>query len=1014
MVKKKSSKKFLGITFGSAAGILLVFSAVTIAANIYGEVLDKYLPQGQMHIETVPGSENWDVNYYKNDFNKDANKTDEFAKQTTLDIASEGITLLKNDGLLPLKTSKTQSSDKKVTLLGRRSVDTVLGGTGSGAGDAAQCTSIIDALKGAGYEVNETVANMYKNNLANVEKNSGGMDQPGNTTSYIGEFPQSYFTSEITASYSGYRDAAIIVLGREGGEGLDFETDMKGSVGRADYGNKANAETANYVDGQHQLELTKEEKDLVAHAKANFDKVIVVINSANVMEVKELDSDPSINGIIWLGYPGSRGNVALANILNGSTNPSGHTVDLWPTDLASDPTFANTNVLKYSNIDAGNAMGDAFTIEYEEGIYVGYRYYETKFADGKSFKVESKLDATYDEAVSYPFGYGLSYTSFEQTLNEVTIDADEVVHAKVSVKNTGTVAGKDVVQVYYSAPYTSGGIEKAALNLGGFVKTDLLQPNETKEYEVTFQKDMMASYDYKTNKCYVLEAGDYVFTARKNSHLAYGEGKTKTLEGVIYNESNPRKSEIKAQTENANYSEEYLAAYKVNAATNKFDDVSAHFSEYGDAAKGAKNMTRQDFDASFPTKMTSEDLTASADIIKGFAAYKPDYLDKKDVAPTTGKEGGIKAAELRGATYDDPRWDDVLDQLTAKDMTSVIYAGNQGTVTIGKINLPATKATDGPAGLKQYGGLGFGASGNFNCCGAIVAATWNVELAEQYGVAVGNEAVIAGVSGWYAPGNDLHRSAFGGRNFEYYSEDPVLAGHINAGTIQGCASKGLVCYTKHFAVNEMERHRTEHGPAVWVNEQALRELYLRAFEIGTVTPTVEMKYLNNQGDSLKKTMRATTGMMSSFTRIGSTWCGGSTALLNGVLRSEWGFMGTVVTDYNGSDYMFVEQGVRAGNDLMLANAQTLPTKFENTKDPSTLIVMRKALKNIIYSTVNSVALNGICSASTTYYDLAPWRVGLIAADCVAGAGVIALATLGVLRIVKDKKVRPEEETTIQN
>ncbi|MBO6285177.1 MAG: glycoside hydrolase family 3 protein [Bacilli bacterium] len=1002
--KKKPGKKFLGISIGIASGLVVICTAAIIAANIYGGVLDKYLPQGAMHINPIPGSENWDSNYYKNDFNGNAEQTDAAAKKTTLDIASEGITLLKNDGLLPLKTGKTQSTDKKVTLFGRRGTAPIYGGTGSGAGDAGQCTSIIDALKEVGYDVNPTVVQMYQDNLANVPVNSGGMDQVNNTTSYIGEFPQSYFGADITSSYGNYKDAAIVVLGREGGEGLDFETDMKGSIGRADYGNSADVpETANYVAGQHQLELNKEERDLIDHVKANFDNVIVVINSANVMELGNLRDDPDINGIVWLGYPGSRGTIALANILCGLTNPSGHTVDIWPVDLSADPTFPNTNVQQYSNINSGNALGNSFFSEYEEGIYVGYRYYETVDADGKTFKIQGNDNATYEEAVAFPFGHGLSYTTFSQSLEEVKVE-DDSVEAKVLVKNEGTVAGKEVIQLYYTAPYTVGGIEKSAVNLAAFKKTDMLEPGQSKEYALCWNVDQMASYDYKNHRCYVLDAGEYVISARKNSHEVYDAGSINVTQKV-YDAANPRPSEIVAQKtgEGLNYSDEYLAKLTVNAALNHFDDVSAHFSEYNEDKVGAKNMTRKDFAASFPTAPTAQDHVASEELIKKFGAYSPDYIKDDDVAPKTGETGAIKLAELRGAPYDDARWDSLLDQLTTKDMTDVIYDGNQGTVAKTKIGLPSTKATDGPAGLKQYGGLGFGASGNFSCCGAILAATWNVEIAEQFGISVGNEAIIAKVSGWYAPGNDLHRSAFGGRNFEYYSEDPVLAGHINGATNKGCASKGLVCYTKHFAVNELERHRTENGPAIWVNEQALRELYLRAFEFAVIEPTVEIKYLSNKGVSSTKTIRATSGIMSSFTRIGSTWCGGSKALLSDVLRGEWGFQGTVITDYNSSPFMNVEEGVRAGNDLMLANAATLPTKFANTKNASSQLVLRKAMKNICYTVANSAATNGLSSGTEISFDLAPWRIGLIAGVSAGYVIAVGLLSLGLVKYFLAKK-----------
>ena len=401
---------------------------------------------------------------------------------------------------------------------------------------------------------------------------------------------------------------------------------------------------------------------------------------------------------------------------------------------------------------------------------------------------------------------------------------------------------------------------------------------------------------------------------------------------VVYDASNPRQTEINAQTgEYVNLSAEAKAALTVMAAVNRFDDMSAHFVDYTDpkANNGAGvNFTRANFAASFPK------------------------------APTAA---------------------------------------------VGSISLPKTTATDGPAGLKQYGGLGMGVSGNFNCCGTLVAATWNVELAEAYGNAVGNEAVQAGADAWYAPGVDMHRTAFGGRNFEYYSEDPLISGRTCAGTIQGAANKGFVCYFKHFALNDVETHREDNAPCVWANEQAVRELYLRAFEIAVKEPGMELKYLNEHGEVQTRTMRATTGVMSSFNRIGATWTGGSKALCTEVLRGEWGFIGSVITDYNDEPQMHVEQGVVAGNDLMLANEATLASKFADTNNPSTVKAMRQAVKNIVYSIVNSNAVNGLSDATTVTYGTAPWRVALYAADAVLVVLAAGCIALGVLKAKKAAK-----------
>lgn len=988
------------ILYAVAAVFLSLAVVATGACNYFSGVLDTYIGVGERIVTIKEGAEDWDSAYYVADY-ADAQAIDAAAKATTKEIAGEGITLLKNSAdALPL------SSPANISLFGRRSVDTVLGGTGSGAGDAGQCTSLADAFSAVGYRVNDTLTQMYREHLDEVTVGANTMDNLSGMTYYIGEFPQSYYTSGVTSSYSAYGDAAIVVFGRQGGEGMDFCTDLKTSLSNGQTAMSSSvAETANYADRQHQMELSYEERQLLSHVEANFDKVIVLINSANVMELGELEHDPQVDAIVWMAYPGSRGCDALADILSGAVNPSGHTVDTWPSDLTADPAFPNTTTTAYSNVNNSNALETSYMVEYEEGIYLGYRYYETAAAEGV-------ID--YDSAVVYPFGYGLSYTTFSQEIREASVE-NGIVRVTVAVTNTGGVAGKDVVQVYYHAPY-DGGVEKAEVVLAGFAKTETLAPGGTGEYEISFPLESMASYDYRTEGCYVLDPGVYTISVRKNAHEVYGENceyEYEQTEKVVYAADNPRQSEIAAQTgEAVNLSVEAKAGMTVQAAVNRFDDMSAHFVEYADsrANNGAGvNFSRADFRASFPQAPTAADLTASDELIAALGAYTPDYYDSSESMPTTGASKGVNAVALRGLTYDDPLWEDLLDELSVKDMTSLIYAGNQGTISVGSISLPATTATDGPAGLKQYGGLGLGVSGNFNCCGALVAATWSVDSAENYGASVGNEAVQAGADGWYAPGVDLHRTAFGGRNFEYYSEDPLISGSICAGTIQGAAKKGLVCYFKHFALNDVETHREDNAPCVWANEQAMRELYLKAFEIAVETPVMELKYLNDDGEAQSRTIRATTGIMSSFNRIGGTWTGGSKALLTNVLRDEWGFIGTVITDYNDEPQMHVEAGVVAGNDLMLANASTLASKFADTSNPSTVRAMRQASKNIIYSIVNGNAVNGLTNAATVTYKMAPWRMALYAADALLALLAAACVALGVY-VAKKPETPPLTET----
>lgn len=1034
MKKMMSNKKFLAITIPVASFLLALIIVLAILAQdtLVGGILNAYAGLGESYVVTVPGSENWDKEYYKLN-GQTAEDVSDFAKQTTEAIAGEGMVLLKNDpDVLPLKTSKTGDTDKKVSVFGRRSVDTVYGGTGSGSGDATQCTPLLTALANAGYQTNPTLTDAINTAKSGVPiATCRAMDDITKTTYYIGELPKTNYTAaNVASSYSEYDDAAIVVLGREGGEGRDYAGNLKDRM--ADSGSPlsspdmvANSETANYTADQHQLELSREEKDMLDVVKSNFDKVIVLLNSANVMELGELEADPEIDSIIWMSYPGSRGNDALADLLNGTLNFSGRTVDTWMSDMTADPSFNNTYSYAYSNVNSSNATDTTYVVEYEEGIYIGYRYYETRgYIEGEEW---------YDDAVTYPFGYGLSYTTFNQEIVGEPVVADGQISLTVKVTNTGRVAGKDVIQLYYTAPYEEGGVEKSHVVLAAYDKTDILEPGaeNAKEYTLSFAIEDMASYDYKTEGCYVLDAGDYTISLRKNAHELWSNDSTFVYtqeERIVYDEDNPRQTEIEAQTGDAvNYSDEWKEEHEVIAAVNRFDDLNEHFVEYDEAKSGyGVNMTRENFAQSFPTAMTAADLVASDEVIAGLQDFDPnDYYDSTDTIPTQGADGNLTIAAMRGRTFDDPMWDDLIDQLSVTQMANFLRDGNQKTNKLDSIGLPQTKASDGPAGLKQYGGLGLSTTGNFNCSATLVAATWNFELAEQYGIAVGQECLTSSpiITGWYAPGLNIHRSPFGGRNFEYYSEDPLLSGMTCAGTVQGAAKMGVESYIKHFVVNDLETHRTANGPVTWLNEQALREIYLRAFEVAVKVPEIELNYLeyitdedgNTTGAEMKtKTIRGNMAIMSAFNRIGTQWVGGRSDILNDVLRGEWGFLGAVITDFNGgAAYMNCELGITSGNDLMLSNIAQLDlanNKIADEDNPSTVIAMRTAMHNVLYSHANSNAMQGLASGDITKYKLAPWRIILIVIEVVLALGVAALVTFSVLHTIKWKKYNAAKQT----
>ncbi len=1022
--KNGSACKLLAITLPFVCLSLAISIAVPVVANNYSQILDTYIGGGEVKID----GEN--VSYYDIK-SKTASEAHLGARDLTQRIAEEGIVMLKNNGALPLDTS---ANEKKVTLLGRRSVDSVYGGTGSGSINAELAVDIPTALSNAGFQINEKTVNLYKNNLDNVSKAKSAMDNPSGCTYYIGEFPQSYYTDEIVSSYKDYNGAAIVVIGRQGGEGFDFSPDLKGSLEEGVSAMSSSVEeTSNYQDGQHQLELSKEERDLIKHAKENFDKVVVVINSANVMEIGSLEEEKTssnlgVDAILWAPAPGTTGMNALGEILNGSVNPSGRTVDTWINDLTKEPSFNNYVSAKYSNIDSKDTADkkDAYFMDYEEGIYVGYRYYETAYAEASAGNY-SGFD--YDSLVTYPFGYGLSYTTFDWEVEEEnvsTVDEKGEISFKVKVTNSGTKAGKDVLEIYYTPAMADDGVERAEKNLVAFDKTKLLEPGESEELTLSFSVEDMASYDYKHSNsngskgCYKLASGDYKICLQTDSHTIK-EGLTsytyKQDEEVLYEGDNPRQSEIDAQKgATRNISEEAKASLVVKPASNQFEYLNEHFREYDEESSAtAVNFSRKDFLSSYPSAPTASDCIASDSVKKDFEAYSPDYYDSSDKAPTTGAKNGVNFIEVRGKAFDDPLWDKLLDEMSVGEMSNLVMNGQYGTVKISSINKVPTVDLDGPAGITLYGALSPDNSNNGYCCGTMLGATWNEELSKEFGESIGEEAAWYKngnrkvLNSWYAPGLNMHRTAFSGRNFEYYSEDPLLSGIICKATIEGASSKGVNAYIKHFVLNDQDMNRTGNGLAAWVNEQAFREIYLKAFEIVVKDATNELKYLDASGKMVTKNIRSCRGLMSTYTRIGSK-NDASSKELNYLLRDEWGFLGTVVTDSNISQHTHVEDCMANLSDLQLTTASISTTKITDTSNPSTMLKLRKACKNIIYTTVHSNAANGLSPNSTVSVGASTWVIYVALVSALFGAISLGLITFDVVKIIKMKKKKIDQES----
>ncbi|MGI5929179.1 MAG: glycoside hydrolase family 3 C-terminal domain-containing protein [Pseudoflavonifractor sp.] len=964
-----SNKKFAAIWTVALALVLALAVAVNILTSIFKGYVDLYLGGGDIIITKTEGSEDWESEYYTLDY-ESTQDVQAAADALVEEIESEGIVLLKNNGALPLATPA------KVTLLGRDAADPVYGGSGSGSVDLSSVVDLRAGLEQAGYEINDTVYAIlssyasYKEELtalgaSRVYDHPKGiitMDDPSTSTYYIGEMPVENYTADAISSFSSYGDAAIVVIGRGGGEGGDLTQDMEGW-------------DDNYMDGQHQLELNQDEKDMLALAEEHFDKVIVLINASTSMELGVLEDDENVDAILWVGSPGQTGFNAVGDVLSGAVNPSGRTVDIYPADFTQDPTFVNFGHYQYENISASNVSGVGTFVQYEEGIYVGYRYYETA-------AVEGFID--YDEAVVYPFGYGLSYTTFDWAIsNQELGGVDGNITVEVTVTNTGSVAGKDVVELYYSAPYYADrGIEKSSVVLGAFAKTGVIEPGQSETVTLTLAVEDMASYDYKTEKVYVLDEGEYLITLQTDSHTVK-EG----CEPISYTVSGKQV-----------YSGDNHRASDYSAVTNQFDDVSAMFTDTPTEGY-ALNMSRSDFAGTFPTAPTGADMTASDAVIEGYQVYKAaDHEDPEAEEPTTGADNGLSLIDLRGLPYDDPSWDLLLDQLEEKDMVKLVLNGMYATVEMSSIGKPATEDYDGPAGINSY-------MTSLSCTSypseVVIASTWNADLAYRMGVMVGNEAIDNGVTGWYAPAMNIHRSPFGGRNFEYYSEDPFLSGVMGAATVSGASSKGVYCTIKHFAVNDQETNRVNNGVSSWVNEQAMREIYLKPFEYTVKNAKQTVNYISDElGTMSQQEMAGCTAVMSSYNRLGATWAGGSEALMQTVLRDEWGFEGLAITDFDLYEYMYPDQAIAAGTDLILSTDAM--KSMEDTSSPTALNNLRKSCHNILYAVVHSNAMNGIVPGTIISYTAAPWESGLMIANCVVAVLLAAGVIWMIVRIKRNK------------
>ena len=859
------------------------------------------------------------------------------------ELYGEAVTMLQNnDGNLPL------TGTNKLNVFGWGSTQPILGGSGSGSmSNEHPMASILSGLKQAGFETNSALTDLYTKYRA--ERPVLNMFQQDWT---LPEVPADQYSDSLISDAKSFSDEAMVVITRFGGENADLPRDMK-AEGVTYVNNSKDYE--DYKQGESILQLSQTERNMLDLVTKNFDKVTLVYNGSNPLQFDFLANYPQIKSVLWCPPAGQTGFNALGDILAGKVNPSGKTSDTFLKDVRSTPTLNNIGNFPYDNVEDMSAkvsfagseyMSSPTFVNYVEGIYVGYKFYETAADEGA---------INYDDLVQYPFGYGLSYTTFDQKMGDVTY-ADGKVSFDVTVTNTGDVAGKDVVEAYYNPPYTNGGLEKASVNLVAFEKTKELAPGESETVKIEFDDDDMASYDSKGAKAYVLEQGDYDISIQSDSHTVIDSATVNVPETVTYD------------------SEDNTHDGDKTVATNQFDDAEGdvtylsranHFENLEEAIAAPASMSMSD---ETKKEFTNNDI------------YKPsEHDDASDEMPTTGAKNGVRLAELRGKDYDDPQWDKLLDQLTFDDMENMIAMAGYGTAAIDSIGKIKLTDLDGPAALIN----------NFTGVSSIafpsavgIANTWNKDLATEFGKTLGKMAREMHVDGWYAPGMNIHRSPFSGRNFEYFSEDALLSGVMAAGEVAGARSQGVYSFIKHFALNDQETNRTAML-VTWANEQSIREIYLKPFEMAVKDGGAQ-------------------AVMTAYNYIGPTYAGANPALLNTVLRDEWGFRGFTLTDYfAGFGYQNADQEIRNGGDAMLATMDV--TNHVTSKSATSVKAMRTASHNILYTAVNSWQYeNGEPKVA-----MPVWKTGMW-----VGVAIVAVLFLGLEFLTIQKYLKRRKQATV--
>ena len=1002
-MKNKKSK----IAISLSMVLILVFSIVlnVLSLTKFDNIFEKYFGStpSSLRGDTLGA----DVDYYKSDFNSPS-ELYAYEEKKVAEIAEEGITLLKNDGVLPLEKGTT------LNIFSHSSVDLVSGGSGSGSGSFELTADLKSGLENAGLVVNKSLWDFYSTGKGSSYKRGIGVVNYGADLDWsINECPLDKITSDKNLVNSFDGGVAMFVLSRTGGEGGDEARDMAAFGGES---------------GQHYLEPDKTELEIIDYLNKNFDDVIILVNCNNAIELGWVNNYENISAVINFPGAGRTGTYGLGYMMTGldaddnEISASGHLVDTWVYDNFSSPAMQNMGDFRFTSTDY-------YYVNYSEGIYVGYKYYETRYEDFVIGR-EGVGEYDYSETVIYPFGYGLSYTSFKWTdFTMSSPDENGFITVNVTVTNVGDRSGKEVVQIYGQAPYI-GNVEKSSLVLVGFAKTTNLAPGESQNVECKVDLKDLTSYDTKANNGkggYILDAGDYYITAASNAHEALNQiilkrspsDYSKIVDAVAdssYVEGDFVGIYIQENYDSTTYS---VAVDGMTAIENQFDDASLADATYLSRSNwsvmdnnGLRYGTVSDVDSKAEVGGKQFQIAATQaliDALKSESSLNP--TEKEEIVDVIfGADNGIDLIDLRGLDYNDPLWEKLLDQITTAELSKLIDECGYCSPAVGSINKPKVTDLDGPAGLNDiiaHGSMPIGDNLKAMTWPTqyMLACTWNVVLAEEMGKGIAEDGLYSDTVGWYGPGMNIHRTPFAGRNFEYYSEDPFISGVLGKAEVNGAAQKGMYAFIKHFALNDQETHRDERGIATFAEEQAIREIYLKPFEMTILDNNVTINYNeairdeNGEitGYEMKQTVvPAATAIMTSFNRIGATWAGGHYNLITNVLRGEWGFNGFVLTDYEvgagKGSYMGTLQSLAAGGDGKLKTVgMDALFGFDISEHEAYQCYGRDAAHHILYTVVNSAGMNGFVHGVEYVKGFAYYKLILIGWDICAAVAIVWLS-----------------------